>query len=97
MTCPWGVVVFGCRTFTDLVFAHMADAVQRHIWGVGGSENLAVCGEHQENRACRREMHAKRLPNNVHNHAMAPDDNVCSYFFQLAVFRLKPAFVIMRN
>ena len=24
-------------TFTDLVLAHMADAAQRNLWGVGGS------------------------------------------------------------
>ena len=53
------------------------------------SYNLAVRGEHQENRACRREMHAKKLPNKVHNHAMALGDTVCSYSFQLEATRIE--------
>ena len=56
------------------------------------SHNLAVRGEHQENGACTRAMHAKRLPNKVHNHAMARDDNVCSYFFQVAATAIKTVF-----
>ena len=37
ITCLWGVGVLGWGTFTDLVFAHMADAAQRNLWGGCGS------------------------------------------------------------
>ena len=52
------------------------------------SYKLAVCVQ-QENGACRHEMHAKKVPNKVHNHAMAPDDDSCSYSFQLAAIRIE--------
>ena len=75
---PWGKV----RAVSALGGAHL-----RSLWVVvttsSSSHNLAVRGKHQENGACTRAMHAKRLPNKVHNHAMAPNDNVCSYFFSL--------------
>ena len=53
------------------------------------SYNLAVRGKHRENGACRREMHAKKVPNKVHNHAMALDDDVRSYSIQLAAIRIE--------
>ena len=73
----------------------MADAAQRNLWGVGAilvthsNYKLVVRGEHQENGARRREIRAKKVPNKVHNHAMAPDDDVCSYSLQLAATRIE--------
>ena len=53
------------------------------------SYKLVVCVEAPGNGACRRKMHAKKLPNKVHNHATALDDDVRSYSIQLAATRIE--------
>ena len=47
-------------------------------------------------RGEQQEIRAKMVANKVHNHTMAPDDDVCSYPVH-RLLGLKPSALIVRN